>query len=1290
MRQRRLQNSRMGKADWVVAVGIFGAAVVLIVLLLATRSAPTPEPRQITDKPSVTMETSEVQPPARQDVAPRVEQTMPAPPASLTEDSSGTIFGEIRSSVLAAPLSDAQISLWKFQVTAGTTSPPAPQDRSVLAEVTTNSEGKYSLDYDASVPDGTEVILGLTVSAPGHAGLAGSIFPHGLRDRMEINATLDEGQSLARRVILADGSGVPGVEVHNRVSQRQGTITTFSHGQINLQPASQGTTDDQGRFVLEGAHLNDAHATSLHHEGSMYGKQFPKDADFLEIVLPIGDASIHVTVRDHKGHPMVGMMVSTVGRELFGDEFEGLRLSGKTMETNTHGISRFEDLPAGNYTISALPTPGRNLNLGTTGSKQIELGVGEQKEIVLQLEEPHTISGRVLDDETERPIPGAEISIIPMMPFNNPHTQPSGYNPSTVYSDGNGEFTITGQMSPGFMANMIFVRPPEGYILNQTGHRMHGLPSVAFEPEEDSRIVKDVEVRLIRGEIIRGTVVWDDSGEPVGSVVVNAEAGRYLGMNPMAYTGQEGDFSLTVRKNTDYTIRSEDAEGYGEIRLASGDEQDRDNLEIRLKKGGTVRGTVVNEDGDPVPEAVVMWSRRSGPAGNPQHRRTSRNDGTFELTGVGPGTIHLMVNAPEDSEYAVAESKTIDIESGRIYGDLRIVLPYAEAINGMVVDDRGEPIEGARVIWFISTGNQMRNSSNAATDEEGRFTINGVTPDTIITQINASHDDYTSAYHQRYSPLDGDLKLVLRRRGSQSIQAVEAGSGRPIPKYEYLIYESAWDEYSAWMNASVRVENPEGKAELRSLNPGGKRVVVVELDSNGESTGRKGSALFSADREGGEPVKVEVHRPFEVEGTVVSGSDDDPVEEAKVFVVTEYPWQRQMGMRQAPQHHEGFKFDPVLTDTRGRFTLTGFTHGTFMIAAEPDGAASRVIETIVIEPGVPVPSVTLRMESMARISGTITDCDGEPIRGVSLRLLGRANVVGTEAQSDGEGRFEFGGLPEGPITIQVNAPGHTGAMLESMEIERGADITHDIQVCQDITLSGTLYVDGQPGFSDPSSSIMLFRRDHSHFSVPIITDGSGHFSVPMSPGVWDIYLAAAQHSLYIPFDSLELDEEEKSVEHDIHLELASCDVVFEFPEDFPRSQGHIQVLPSDRTDLPRRGGAFMIQENDERRHLPTVPQGEYVVRYDSFNGLLSGESEPTVIARGELNVIFIEIEIADGERARIAEAQSLLRRAGFDAGPIDGLMGPMTAGAIRAFENANQMTVTGEVSNALLEALRQD
>ncbi len=58
-------------------------------------------------------------------------------------------------------------------------------------------------------------------------------------------------------------------------------------------------------------------------------------------------------------------------------------------------------------------------------------------------------------------------------------------------------------------------------------------------------------------------------------------------------------------------------------------------------------------------------------------------------------------------------------------------------------------------------------------------------------------------------------------------------------------------------------------------------------------------------------------------------------------------------------------------------------------------------------------------------------------------------------------------------------------------------------------------------------------------------------------------------------------------------------------------------------------------------------------------------------------------------RSYTRAVQDGLRRLGYDPGPVDGLVGPMTRKAVRAWQAAAGIEVTGEISGALLASINR-
>jgi peptidoglycan hydrolase-like protein with peptidoglycan-binding domain len=59
----------------------------------------------------------------------------------------------------------------------------------------------------------------------------------------------------------------------------------------------------------------------------------------------------------------------------------------------------------------------------------------------------------------------------------------------------------------------------------------------------------------------------------------------------------------------------------------------------------------------------------------------------------------------------------------------------------------------------------------------------------------------------------------------------------------------------------------------------------------------------------------------------------------------------------------------------------------------------------------------------------------------------------------------------------------------------------------------------------------------------------------------------------------------------------------------------------------------------------------------------------------------------EAHRDEVKQVQKTLTQKGHDPGPVDGLMGPQTRGAVKAFQKAHGLTATGELDASTLATL---
>lgn len=66
-----------------------------------------------------------------------------------------------------------------------------------------------------------------------------------------------------------------------------------------------------------------------------------------------------------------------------------------------------------------------------------------------------------------------------------------------------------------------------------------------------------------------------------------------------------------------------------------------------------------------------------------------------------------------------------------------------------------------------------------------------------------------------------------------------------------------------------------------------------------------------------------------------------------------------------------------------------------------------------------------------------------------------------------------------------------------------------------------------------------------------------------------------------------------------------------------------------------------------------------------------------------------EVQVPEQTVALIENVQRILGNMGYEAGPVDGIMGGMTRSAIRAFERDRELPVTGRISGRLLKEISE-
>jgi hypothetical protein len=145
--------------------------------------------------------------------------------------------------------------------------------------------------------------------------------------------------------------------------------------------------------------------------------------------------------------------------------------------------------------------------------------------------------------------------------------------------------------------------------------------------------------------------------------------------------------------------------------------------------GGAIRGYVRTSTGLPIPGAQVRLS--PSPYGVSGVTRT-RADGSYEMLGVPAGRYGIEAHKDGQDPSMMSTSgrrpPAIPIVVGDGALDVDIALASGGAIEGTVVDDQGDPMEGVVVAAFLLTRNgdridATRTGRERVTDDRGRYRL---------------------------------------------------------------------------------------------------------------------------------------------------------------------------------------------------------------------------------------------------------------------------------------------------------------------------------------------------------------------------------------------------------------------------------------------------------------------------------------------------------------------------------------------------------------------------------------
>ena len=509
--------------------------------------------------------------------------------------------------------------------------------------------------------------------------------------------------------------------------------------------------------------------------------------------------------------------------------------------------------------------------------------------------------------------------------------------------------------------------------------------------------------------VIAGTLTSADLGRPVRRAQVKIVSASPRLVRTVT-TDANGAYVFTNVPAGEYTL-SASRPGYLEtvfgarrpgagvagtpIRLGAGEK--RDQLALRLPRGGVISGVITDEFGDPalgVPVRAMRFTFTNGertayPAGN-----VVTNDlGEYRIAGLLPGDYAVSA-VPRDIVAAAA------VEAESLRNRIGQVAAAGGTSNYNLTPDLGKPPDatGYVPVYFGGTA-----SPSAA------------------TSVRLGLSGHAGAV---------DIQLQVMKTAVIS-GVVTNPDGTPASANIQLI-----DPSMPIANLGVWFRNatPGGKFSFPGLVPGS--YVINARAGSSESAGGQLTAIVSVPVEAGGSAEVTVplQRGVSVSGGVAldaAGGGAVDLRRLRVSllrVVTTSDWETEP--RHATLDAEGRFVVRGVAPGRYRVTVSGLPNG-WMLASAVFGGKDAADHHLVVEARESIAGGEVKvMPRSGEIAGALTNASGEPVADRSLVLFPADRALWLPeswrihvAQPAADGRYAIRGLPPGEYRLAaVDAP----------------------------------------------------------------------------------------------------------------------------------------------------------------------------------------------------------------------------------------------------------------------------
>lgn len=763
---------------------------------------------------------------------------------------------------------------------------------------------------------------------------------------------------------------------------------------------------------------------------------------------PSGAAPRWTLDRDPVGAlTLEGQVVGPDGAGVGGATVRLASVPPRTTTSEQDGTFSFDKLVGRTYAVSA-----RTATL--IGGPVSHRLTAASDPVVVRLVEGATVAVSVVD-EAKQPIAGAEVRA------------GDGGVSATTAADGT---TSLAPVRPGYVAVTAVA---SGFA-----------PGVGFVMLGSAGAKGSVQLVLRKGVAVAGRV-RDEAGAAIAGVRVSLGSGSAswiagaLGgeeRSPISsVTDAQGRYEIAAVAAGSHVLDAVDGEHVpAQVPITVSDRPLRD-VDIEMRVGGRLAGTVVDKDRQPVPYATVRIAGKGAQMWQVARQVVGDAKGAFEVRGLH----RAVLQARAESETAASALVEVDLAAAPVKADVVLVLDVTGTIAGKVVDEAGLPVPEVQVNAFpdllggaSADGLGLAGMSSTTTDGAGTFTIHGL-PDGAY-RLWATRSQRAAEWGQHGAGAktgDKGVLITLPAPGGITGKLVLEGASTPPVLASVQI----------GMGPTTPVR--DGAFELRDVSPGTHDLTL----RGAEFAELRKSGVVVAPGKLTDVGTITVIRGRRLTGTVVDGKGA-PVANARVKL-----GDMLFAIEGGDEAMAGFEdmagIRSATTDQAGAFAIIGVPQkATTAMADHAERGRSLGVEV----PGGTddPPPVRLALRGYGSIAGRVTQ-RGEGLANVTVSDSAKGGgAQATFAQTDATGQFKLARVAEGVHVLS--------AMQSKMMSMKSASVTVTVVAGREATVaidipigSHSLAVKIAPlgGAKVDAAQVFLFEGSVAPKNAKQLTDG---------------------------------------------------------------------------------------------------------------------------------------------------------------------------------------------------------